>query len=638
MTPRRVLRLLGTRDPRVFVVGVNEERVTLLSQQTRALNLVWALDRASSAGIEGQRVVVLGGGAAGATAAAAAAAACLKADVKLLSSHDLFEVQRTATHRYLHPFLYEWPAPQWNRERARLPLLDWEAGDGRTVADALANETAALRRRLGFQVFDNVLPPNLNVDPWTGEFTIRTRTPGGEELELQPEIVLLSVGFGREAPHPAPPDGVYWDSYWLDDDLVTRSGRILVSGQGDGGLTEVLRCLIDGFEHREVLELGRIAQRDLGPDRVNAIIQRELDLADDSPTRGTQSFYDSFDLPRLEAWLRRRLKPDTEVVLACRGEPLQRGSSPLNRLLVAQLAKISGALRLDHRGIDENGLRSVVRDGTTAPFLIPWADGRSEPFDIVVVRHGTAIPRPMDTYSGSFPPVLTQDHARGSLGWALDLTRFQWWERQTFSRCASTRGPRDEHPPESASLVGPPVPGPPGDVDPALPSRDPTAALLRAVLAWGAEADVSLSHSLLSRVAEARGDTLEAVERRSSPTATRAHVSWRTFGDAAGWSELRQLAREILIIDLAGRRTVSDYEAELLDALLAPSGDRPLDDVRASDALRRARPNDPAAALAVYTRVNEQGLGREDRRAASLAYHALDRAVRLGATGEEAAR
>jgi hypothetical protein len=43
-SPGKLLQLLGTTDPRVFVIGVNESRVTLLSQQCRALNLAWALD------------------------------------------------------------------------------------------------------------------------------------------------------------------------------------------------------------------------------------------------------------------------------------------------------------------------------------------------------------------------------------------------------------------------------------------------------------------------------------------------------------------------------------------------------------------------------------------------------------------
>src|SRR4051812_34585941 len=106
MTPRRLLQLMGTRDARVFVLGVNEERITVLSQQTRALNLVDALDRAwpkanETNRLRGRTVVVLGGGAGAVTAATGAA--CLGAEVTLLTTEEPLLLQRRASHRFLHP-------------------------------------------------------------------------------------------------------------------------------------------------------------------------------------------------------------------------------------------------------------------------------------------------------------------------------------------------------------------------------------------------------------------------------------------------------------------------------------------------------------------------------------------------------
>ena len=309
MTPRRLLRLLGTRDQRVFVLGVNEERITILSQQTRALNLVYALDKDWSRAVgtnrlRGTRVVVIGGGAAAATAAVATS--CLGADVTLLADDEILALQRRAAHRYLHPFLYEWPASGWSRINASLPILNWHASDGTTVADQLVAETIGQSRRLGFETYENVLPSTVDLDPWTNAVTVRTRDARERPVEIAPDIVILGVGFGREARHPNPPDGVYWNSYWEDDDLHTRTGRVLVSGQGDGGLTEVLRCLIDRFEHRMVAELGRLALQDgLTSDQV---VQFELDLADSPTGRGTRNFYAAPKLPQLEDWLRPRLR------------------------------------------------------------------------------------------------------------------------------------------------------------------------------------------------------------------------------------------------------------------------------------------------------------------------------------------
>jgi NADPH-dependent 2,4-dienoyl-CoA reductase/sulfur reductase-like enzyme len=56
--------------PCVFVLGYNATQVTVYSQQVRALNLIWALNRTRP--LEGKKVVVVGGGIAGVTASAAA--------------------------------------------------------------------------------------------------------------------------------------------------------------------------------------------------------------------------------------------------------------------------------------------------------------------------------------------------------------------------------------------------------------------------------------------------------------------------------------------------------------------------------------------------------------------------------------
>ena len=59
-------------DSGLYVLGCFERRVTLLSQQVRALNLVYALCETGRLQ-EGSNLLVVGGGAAGMTVAVAAA-------------------------------------------------------------------------------------------------------------------------------------------------------------------------------------------------------------------------------------------------------------------------------------------------------------------------------------------------------------------------------------------------------------------------------------------------------------------------------------------------------------------------------------------------------------------------------------
>ena len=267
---------------------------------------------------------------------------------------------------------------------------------------------------------------------------------------------------------------------------------------------------------------------------------------------------------------------------------------------------------------------------------------------MIAVRHGTVIPRPIDRYSGIFPPALAQQTVRAPLGWALDLTRFQWWERSSFSRCTPSPRRTDREPSPNPSLVTPaPQTAAAGGVvaDRELrvePERDAGAALLIAVVAWAGEASMQVSPTILARAAAAQGESLEAIAERLSaaghPLLEQAW-SWQDLRPPhdSRWSIIRSLAREVLILDLAGRRTVTPEERTLLDALLAPADGPALDDVNAADAYRRARPNDAEAALAVHSAVLERDLG-DDSHAASLAVHAVRRAAELGADGNEPSR
>ena len=89
----------------VFFLGVLEHRVTLLSQQIRALNLVDALLEQKLIRSTGS-VAIVGGGAAGLTAAAAFAAAApnLKKIDVYERKDDVLHLQKLS-ERYLHPAL-----------------------------------------------------------------------------------------------------------------------------------------------------------------------------------------------------------------------------------------------------------------------------------------------------------------------------------------------------------------------------------------------------------------------------------------------------------------------------------------------------------------------------------------------------
>ena len=117
----------------VFVLGCIESRVTVLSQQRRALNVADALLSEGFVG-DGHRVAVVGAGAAGVTAAAALAQGGPGVEGDLFD-HDrgLMRFQRSSD-RDLHPRSYDWPLPDSTDPEAGLPILDWRSGPASSVA------------------------------------------------------------------------------------------------------------------------------------------------------------------------------------------------------------------------------------------------------------------------------------------------------------------------------------------------------------------------------------------------------------------------------------------------------------------------------------------------------------------------
>ena len=143
-------RAQGTAN--IYLVTPPEgEPVALYTQQCRALNLVWALDRVrplNERSSGGSRVVVIGGGVAGLTAAAAAAVCGAQLQV-LEREYDLLRTQHGCHHRFLHPRIHEWPSDKSLMASANLPLLNWSLGSAHAVAEQLLEGFHDVRNATG---------------------------------------------------------------------------------------------------------------------------------------------------------------------------------------------------------------------------------------------------------------------------------------------------------------------------------------------------------------------------------------------------------------------------------------------------------------------------------------------------------
>jgi len=263
MTPLEIVSAAcvpGTQ--RVFVLGCFEKRVTVYSQQIRALNLVDGILSENLVRPNG-KVAIVGGGVAGMTAAVALAKAAPE-----LKQLDLFESRQRelefqhGSSRFLHPHFYDWPAVGSEEPDAGLPIMNWQAGPAGAVADVLRNEfesatrSSVLKSHLGQRVI--ALQPN-------SFGLVRVVTHDGSAINRIYDAVILAIGFGLERCI----DGET-PSYWAPSELAApilpiANPVIFISGNGDGGLVDFQMAAFNALEHRRICEL--LASLDLGAAR-----------------------------------------------------------------------------------------------------------------------------------------------------------------------------------------------------------------------------------------------------------------------------------------------------------------------------------------------------------------------------------
>jgi len=409
----------------LYVLGCFERRVTLLSQQVRALNLVYALCETGRL-LEGSKLLVVGGGAAGMTVAAAAARRGCKVTL-LEKAPMLLPLFRSCHSRWLHPQIYDWPEEDprlRGREpgEARLPLLSWKAAMADDVARQLEREWDTLPERSNITVHCGAVPASLGTAGETRHVTWNGREGlGGGRFAA----VVLAVGFGLERQV----EGLEWVSYWGSDRLDKMLGgrkRHLISGCGDGGLVDLLRVWLKDFRH-DKLEEEFLAGSSLDAVKkeLHAIekeaLQAEAQKGSASASRELLfERYQSLELPpEFDRKIETRLRPDTEAWLNGReGLPLSLNASILNRFLVSRLLFKFGV----HYEAGEFTHEKVGRQ-----YKVRFPSGVEEFFDHVTCRHGpspTALETNFQNILGKCGPLKARS--------ALDQTRWPVWKRGYF--------------------------------------------------------------------------------------------------------------------------------------------------------------------------------------------------------------
>ncbi|MBY3168698.1 FAD-dependent oxidoreductase [Rhizobium laguerreae] len=402
--PAEVLGKYKLPDNSLYTIGLYDTGVTVLSQQTRALNLVWALVEgnvlrcrtdASGNGAGAKRIAIIGAGFAGLSLAAGLLAKETDVQMTIFERRDtLLPLQHGSDSRWLHPHIYDWPRDNSQAAAAMLPLLNWTAGRASDVVVQVLTEWRKLVESIHSDhrptLFCNTRHLQISEDnkrlriEWVGDRrepcdgtgldTDAGDTLGGATCGSSDyfDEVFLTLGFGLEKDNQL--------SYWRNDFIAQPSldeprQVYIISGQGDGAMIDLLRASISQFRQDRILH--EIFGDD--PDLLKETKALAEQFAPGSSLNTYEELKRVFDTRGTAAVnrLRRRLRRDTSVVLRLKARTLSElfGTefsriSFQNRVLVYLLYRCGGfmpSFEPEKRIAAEHGVpktRIIRRHGT----------------------------------------------------------------------------------------------------------------------------------------------------------------------------------------------------------------------------------------------------------------------------------
>lgn len=340
-------------DESIYAIGLADNLVTIRSQQLRAICLAELLNTKTPI-LERKNVAIIGGGIAGLTLSARLLQLGW-VDIRIFERlTDLLAVQNGCDTRWIHPRIIDWPHPESRINESNLPILNWTTNtasnvsyqieaDWQNIVDSCSvkpsNANGGLRRGkfprtisvlLGVTHLKISMRPSKNrgrkriknhpVVEWIRDTKVTNRKidgdlaqPSGQESFSK---VILSTGFGIETGAS--------DSYWRNESLgqINIDGaqrRFLVSGLGDGAISDLLRLTTKNFRpDRVVNELSLGALEVYLRSQAKNDLLKALESLNTSRKQALQSAKN--DLHGLIDYFYDRKRDDTYIVLHAVGQ------------------------------------------------------------------------------------------------------------------------------------------------------------------------------------------------------------------------------------------------------------------------------------------------------------------------------
>lgn len=337
----------------IYAIGLADNLVTIRSQQLRAICLAELLHSTTPA-LERKNIAIIGGGIAGLTLSARLLQLGW-VDIRIFERlTDLLAVQNGCDTRWIHPKIIDWPLPGSKANNSDLPILNWKTDTASNVSyeieagwqkivDACTIKTAnaggSIKRGKFLRTVSVLLgvthlkismrpvksrgrKPTKNhpVIEWIRDTKISNRKIDGDTVQPSGQEsfskIILATGFGIETGAS--------DSYWRNESLGQlhidgAQRRFLVSGLGDGAISDLLRLTARNFRpDRVVNELSLGALETHLQNQPKGDLLKTLESLNTSRKQALQTA--KLELNELIEYFSDRKRDDTYIVLHVLGK------------------------------------------------------------------------------------------------------------------------------------------------------------------------------------------------------------------------------------------------------------------------------------------------------------------------------
>lgn len=298
--------------------------------------------------------------------------------------------------------------------------MNWTAGLASEVATQL-NRAWTVERTSAGSIQLHLTTTATSIDP---EERIVFCNGSGPAC-LPYDILVLAVGVGTERRLFGTP--TYWENDSLTQLYDTGPSHVLVSGNGDGALVDVIRAVLTDFDHARLMTQFLSSSEAYALTKQVSEIEHNLGCANDFDLDGA---YAALDVTKISQLVQGRIRKQRKVTLNVAGPRVYRADTmALNRVLVECLRR-SGLILWFGR------VRTVAT--TDGGKVVTLDDGTERSFDTAVFRHG-----PSNDLATAFP-ALAEAIPRHDSG-ELDCAREPWWPENYFAS-APTSWPGIQNP------------------------------------------------------------------------------------------------------------------------------------------------------------------------------------------------